>query len=625
MSTSSGSVEAQQDRMVIQLDAATIRFAGDSGDGMQLAGSQFTNTSALQGNDIATFPDFPAEIRAPRGTLHGVSGFQVHFSSREIFTPGDELDALVAMNPAALKTNLMDLESGGILIVDEDSFDKKGLELAHYTVNPLTDGSLSKYQLFKVPLTTLTRRAVEGAGLGRKDGDKCRNFFAMGLVFWLYGRSVEPTERYINTKFAGKPGVVQANLAALHAGYNYGDITEAFISSYRVDRAKLPPGNYRNVMGNEALAWGLMTAAELSGKELFLGSYPITPASDILHELSKYKNFGVRTFQAEDEIAAITSCIGASFGGAMAITTSSGPGIALKGEALGLGCMLELPMIAINIQRGGPSTGLPTKTEQSDLGQAIFGRNGEAPLPVIAARSPADCFDLAIEAWRIAVRYMVPVMLLSDGYIANGSEPWKIPDFNSLPKIPVTHPTGPDNGHPFLPYDRDERLARPWALPGTPGLMHRIGGLEKDNFTGNVSYDPANHHAMVLLRQKKIDNIALEIPPQEVVGPDRGDLLVISWGGTYGACYTACRQAQADGMKVAHTHLRYLNPLPRDLGDIISRYKKILIPELNLGQLGMLIRAKYLVDAIGLNKVQGRPFAVTEVYAKIKEVAAAAR
>ena len=622
MSTSSESVEEKQDRMVVQLDSATIRFAGDSGDGMQLAGTQFTQTSALQGNDIATFPDFPAEIRAPRGTLHGVSGFQVHFSATEIFTPGDELDALVAMNPAALKTNLMDLEPGGILIVDEDSFDKKGLELAHYKSNPLSDGSLSKYQLFKVPLTTLTRRSIEGSGLGRKDGDKCRNFFAMGLVFWLYGRSLEPTERYIQTKFAGKPAVIDANMSALHAGYNYGDITEAFVSSYRVDKAKLAPGKYRNVMGNDALAWGLVTAAALSGKELFLGSYPITPASDILHELSKLKEFGVRTFQAEDEIAAITSCIGAAFGGAMAITTSSGPGIALKGEALGLGCMLELPMLVINIQRGGPSTGLPTKTEQSDLGQAIFGRNGEAPLPVIAPRSPPDCFEVAIEAWRIAVRYMVPVMLLSDGYIANGSEPWSIVDFASLPKIPVVHPTGELNGEPFLPYARDERLARPWAIPGTPNLMHRIGGLEKENLTGNVSYDPANHQEMVLLRQKKIDNIALDFPPQEVVGPDRGDVLVVSWGGTYGACYTAIRQAQADGMKVAHTHLRYLNPLPRDLGDILKRYRKVLIPELNMGQLSTILRARYLVDAIGFNKVQGRPFAVTELYKKIKEVVA---
>lgn len=622
MSTSSESVEEKQERMVVQLDSATIRFAGDSGDGMQLAGTQFTQTSALQGNDIATFPDFPAEIRAPRGTLHGVSGFQVHFSANEIFTPGDELDALVAMNPAALKTNLSDLESGGILIVDEDSFDKKGLELAHYKANPLTDGSLSKYQLFKVPLTTLTRRAVEPSGLGRKDGDKCRNFFAMGLVFWLYGRSLDPTERFIQAKFAGKPQVLEANLAALHAGYNYGDITDAFVSSYRVEKAKLGPGKYRNVMGNDALAWGVVTAAALSGKELFLGSYPITPASDILHELSKLKNFGVRTFQAEDEIAAITSCIGAAFGGAMAITTSSGPGIALKGEALGLGCMLELPMLVINIQRGGPSTGLPTKTEQSDLGQAVFGRNGEAPLPVIAPRSPADCFDVAIEAWRIATRYMVPVMLLSDGYIANGSEPWKIVDFNSLPKIPVHHPSGELHGEPFLPYARDERLSRPWAIPGTPNLMHRIGGLEKENLTGNVSYDPANHQEMVLLRQKKVDNIALDFPPQEVVGPDRGDLLVVSWGGTYGACFTAIRQAQADGMKVAHTHLRYLNPLPRDLADILKRYRKVLIPELNMGQLAMIIRAKYLVDAIGFNKVQGRPFAVTELYHKIKEVLA---
>ncbi len=619
MSTSTDR-DLSAEKSVVQLEAATVRFAGDSGDGMQLAGTQLSNTSALAGNDIATFPDFPAEIRAPRGTLAGVSGFQIHFASRDIFTPGDDLDALVAMNPAALKTNVCDLEDGGILIVNEDSFDKKGLEQAGYTTNPLEDGTLDKYQLFKVPMTDLTRRSVEGLGLSQKAADKCRNFFAMGLVYWLYGRSLDPTTRFIESKFASKPDIVEANTRALKAGRNYGDTTDAFVSSYKVDRAQLQPGKYRNLTGNTALAWGLMAAAKMSGKEVFLGSYPITPASDILHELSRYKNFGVRTFQAEDEIAAVTSCIGAAFGGAMAVTTSSGPGIALKGEALGLGCMLELPMIIVNIQRGGPSTGLPTKTEQSDLWQAMFGRNGEAPLPVIAARSPSDCFDVAQEAWRIASRYMVPVMLLSDGYLANGSEPWRIKSIDELVKITITHPDGPNHGDEFLPYQRDERLSRPWAIPGTPGLMHRVGGLEKEDGTGNVSYDPANHQHMVNIRQQKVANIADDIPLQEVEGPDAGELLVLSWGGTYGACVTGVRQAQAKGKSVAHAHLRYLNPFPKNLGQLITHYERLLIPELNMGQLRSMIRAAFLVDAEGLNKVQGRPFSVHEIVARINQL-----
>ena len=565
-------------KSVKEVPEATVRFCGDSGDGMQLAGTQMSNTSALAGNDVATFPDFPAEIRAPRGTLAGVSGFQVHFSSQDIFTPGDTVDALVAMNPAALKTNLADLREGGILVVDSDGFGQKDLEKAGYESNPLDSGVMSAYQLFSVPMTSLTRGAVDGLGLSQKLADRCKNFFAMGLVFWLYGRSTEPTLRFIESKFGGKPSVAEANRKALAAGWNYGETTDAFASSFRVDRAQLEPGKYRNMTGNQALAWGCLTAAELSGKELFLGTYPITPASDILHELSKYKNFGVRTFQAEDEIAAMCATIGAAFGGSMAITTSSGPGIALKGEAMGLGMMLELPMLIINIQRGGPSTGLPTKTEQADLFQALFGRNGECPLPVVAARSPADCFDVAQEAWRIAVRYMTPVLILSDGYIANGAEPWRIPDPDSLEKIPVTHPGPMENGDTFLPYLRNEDLARPWAIPGTEGLMHRLGGLEKQDGTGNVSYDPDNHQHMCLTRAQKVANVAASLPPTEINGPEQGDLLVLSWGGTYGSCTTAVEAAHEEGLQVAHVHLRHLNPLPADLKGILGRYKKVLIP-----------------------------------------------
>ena len=587
---------------------------------MQLAGTQLTNTSALAGNDIATFPDFPAEIRAPRGTLAGVSGFQIHFASEDIFTPGDNLNALVAMNPAALKTNLGDLEPGGILVVNEDSFDKKGLEQAGYQTSPLEDDSLDGYRLFKVAMTKITRNSVEGLGLSQKEADRCRNFFAMGLVYWLFGRSLEPTERFIENKFGTKPTIADANLRALRAGRNYGETTDAFVSSYQVDRAKLSPGIYRNTTGNVALAWGMITAAKMSGTELFLGSYPITPTSDILHELSRYKHFGVRTFQAEDEIAAVTATIGAAFGGAMAITTSSGPGIALKGEAMGLGMMLELPMIIVNIQRGGPSTGLPTKTEQSDLFQVMYGRNGESPIPVIAARSPSDCFDVAQEAWRIAVTFMTPVILLSDGYIANGSEPWRIPNVADLEPIEVKHPEAREEGsEPFLPYERDERLARPWALPGTKGLAHRIGGLEKEDVTGNVSYDPANHQHMTNTRAEKVARIAQNVPEQKVTGNPTGDVLVISWGGTFGACTTAVEQLQADGHSVSHAHLRYLNPFPRNLGELIAGYKKVVIPELNMGQLRAIIRATYMVNAIGLNKVQGKPFSVREIVQFVKE------
>jgi 2-oxoglutarate ferredoxin oxidoreductase subunit alpha len=602
------------------LESATVRFCGDSGDGMQLAGTQFTNTSALFGNDIATFPDFPAEIRAPRGTRAGVSGFQIHFASRKIYTPGDQVDALVAMNPAALITNLPDLIKGGILIVNKDLFDEKSVKQAGYETNPLENDSLDDYRLFAVEMTKLTRAAVEDLGLGTKESDRCRNFFAMGLVFWLYDRQLEPTLRYINEKFAKNPNVAEANRRALNAGYNYGETTEAFGDQYSVAPAKLPPGKYRNITGNQALAWGLMSAAKRSECELFLASYPITPASDILHELSRYKNFDVRAFQAEDEIAAITAAVGASFGGAMAVTTSSGPGIALKQEGIGLAVMTELPLLIINVQRGGPSTGLPTKTEQADLLQAVCGRNGECPAPVLAARSPADCFNVVQEAWRIAVRYMTPVFVLSDGYLANGSEPWLIPNIASFEPIPIKRPTGLSNGHPFMPYARDERLARPWAVPGTPGLMHRVGGLEKQDVTGNVNYEAANHQHMVNTRAAKVAGIAADIPPTVIEGAQSGAMLVLSWGGTYGSCATAVRELNARGRKVGHVHLRYLNPLPSDLGEILSRFEDVIIPELNLGQLRMLIRAEYLVDAIGLNKVQGKPFIVAEIVQAIESL-----
>lgn len=594
---------------------------------MQLLGTQLTNTSALLGNDVATFPDFPAEIRAPRGTRAGVSGFQVQFANRDIYTPGDTLDALVAMNPAALVTNLNDLRPGGILIVNEDGFTDKDLKLANLEQNPLDAEVIEQqYRIHKVPMTRLTRAAVEELGLSVKHADRCKNFFAMGLVYWLFGRSLDTTLRFIDAKFGKKPELAQANAKALRAGWAYGETTEAFGTSYQVAPAKLEPGTYKNMMGNQALAWGLVTAAQRSGKNLFYGTYPITPASDILHELSRLKNFGVRTFQAEDEIAAVCASIGAAFGGTMAVTASSGPGIALKAEAMGLAVMLEIPLLVLNIQRGGPSTGLPTKTEQADLLQALFSRNGEAPMPVLAARSPADCFDVAQEAWRIAVKYMTPVMLLSDGYIANGSEPWKIPDASAMRPIPVTHPPErADDDEPFMPYARDEYLARPWAIPGTKGLMHRVGGLEKEDVTGNVSYDPDNHEHMVRTREAKIAGIAADIPNLEVMGPDRGKLLVLSWGGTYGTCLTAVRQCQQAGYSVAHAHLRYLHPFPLNLEKVLSRYDRVLIPELNSGQLRMLVRAKYLVDAAGFNKIKGRPFAVSEVVERIEQILAASK
>jgi len=604
----------------IEIEAATVRFCGDSGDGMQLAGTQFSTTSALAGNDVATFPDYPAEIRAPRGTRAGVSGFQIHFASRRIFTPGDQLDALVAMNPAALATNLHDLAPGGLLIVNNDAYTKRDLELAGYTASPLEDGSLDGYQLIRVDMTRLTRNAVQDLGLGTKEADRCRNFFAMGLVFWLYDRSLEPTQQFILEKFGKRPDVAEANRRALQAGYDYGDTTEAFHTRYRVPPAPLPPGLYRNITGNQALAWGLMAAAQRSACELFYGSYPITPASDVLHELAKRKSFGVRTFQAEDEIAAITSVIGAAFGGAMAVTGTSGPGLSLKTEALGLAVMTELPLLVLDVQRAGPSTGMPTKTEQADLNMALFGRHGECPLPVLAARSPADCFDLAIEAWRIAVQYMTPVILLSDAYVANGTEPWRIPQVESLPQIPVQHPQGSADGQGFSPYARDPRLARPWAIPGTPGLMHRIGGLEKQDITGTVSYDGANHEHMIRLRADKVARIAQDIPLQEVDGPTHGPLLVVGWGGTYGALATAVRQLWQRGREVALAHLRYLSPLPANLGEILSHYDRVVVAELNQGQLRQIIRGRWLIDAVGLNKTTGRPFAVGEVVAALERI-----
>jgi len=604
-----------------KVTGATIRFAGDSGDGMQLSGTQLTNTSALAGNDVATFPDYPAEIRAPRGTRAGVSGFQVQIAAEDIFTPGDQLDTLVVMNPAALVTNIGDLKTGGTLIVNEDSFQDKDLRLAKLDENPLDGVGLNEYRVIKIKMTLLTRTAVEELGLSSKIADRCKNFFAMGFVYWLYNRDLQPTLDFIQAKFGGMPDIAEANEKSLKAGFNYGETTEASISTYQVDQATLPKGRYRNIMGNQALAMGCIAAAKLSTRDLFLGSYPITPASDILHELSKHKKHGVRTFQAEDEIAAVCSAIGAAFAGHMAITASSGPGIALKGEAMGLGMILELPLLVINVQRGGPSTGLPTKTEQSDLYQAMYGRNGESPLPVVAPQSPSDCFATAIDAWRIAATFMCPVIILSDGYIANGAEPWKIPAFDSLEKIEITHPAPREDDDPaFLPYSRDENLARPWALPGTKGLEHRIGGLEKAAETGDVSYDPDNHQAMCELRQEKIDRIADFIPPLEVFGPEKGDLLVLSWGGTYGACRTAVTRAQAAGTSVAHAQLRYLNPFPRNLEEVLNNYDTVLIPELNLGQLKALIQAKYLVECIGLNKVKGRPFAIVEIEQRIAEL-----
>jgi len=616
MATSTEVPQGQKKKETI--DQAVIRFCGDSGDGMQITGSQFTNTAALFGNDLATFPDFPAEIRAPAGTLPGVSGFQINFSSRDVYTPGDAVDVLVAMNPAALATNIADLKTNGILIVNTDNFKDTDLKKAQAKTNPLEDHSLDGYRLFKVDLTRLTRLALSELGLDAKSMDRCKNFFALGMCYWLYNRSMDGTYKWLDDKFGSKPVLAEANKLAMKAGYTYCDVTEAFQTSYEIPPAKLPPGVYRNISGNTALALGFVAASQKAGIPLFLGSYPITPASDILHELSMFKEFGVMTFQAEDEIAAVTSSIGAAYGGALALTTTSGPGMALKMEAIGLAIATELPLVICDIQRGGPSTGLPTKTEQADLLQALYGRNSEAPVPVLAAATPGDCFWMAMEASRIAIKYMVPVIILSDGYLANGAEPWKIPTAAELPEIPVRYRTDPEGFHP---YQRDPAtLSRPWAIPGTPGLEHRIGGLEKQDVTGNVNYEPLNHERMVRLRAAKVAAIVQDVPDLVPAGDAEGDLLLVGWGSTYGAITAALGAARAKGRRVGHVHLRHLNPLPKNLGDVMKRYKKVVVPEMNMGQLLWVLRAKYLVDAEGFNKIQGKPFKQSEIEAKIEEV-----
>jgi 2-oxoglutarate/2-oxoacid ferredoxin oxidoreductase subunit alpha len=608
------------------VDDVVIKFAGDSGDGMQLTGSQFTNNSALIGNDLSTFPDFPAEIRAPQGTVPGVSGFQLHFSSNKIYTPGDNCDVLVAMNAAALKVNLKTLKPGGIIIVDTDGFDSKNLRLANYTdgVNPIEDETLSGYDVHKMDITKLTREALKEITMGTKEKDRAKNMFVLGFLYWLYSRDLTSTFSFLHDKFGKKPEILESNIRALQAGYNYGDTVEAFSARYKVEKAKLPMGVYRNITGNIALTYGLIAAAEKSALPLFLGSYPITPASDILHELSRHKNFGVRTFQAEDEIAAITAAIGAAYGGSLGITTTSGPGMALKTEAMGLAVMLEIPLLIINIQRGGPSTGLPTKTEQSDLLQAYYGRNGECPMPVVSASTPSDCFYAAYEAVRIAIEHMTPVILLSDGYIANGAEPWRFPQSRDLEPIIVHFKKELAADEPkYLPYKRDEKLVRPWAVPGTPGLEHRIGGLEKEDITGNISYDAENHQHMVKTREAKVEMIADYIPLQTLdSGPEKGDILVLGWGSTYGSIKSAVMDLQAEGLQVAHAHLRHMRPFPRNLGEILGNYKHILIPEINNGQLIKIIRDKYLIDAVGYNKIKGVPITRSELTNAIREIVA---
>ncbi|MGH7962004.1 MAG: 2-oxoacid:acceptor oxidoreductase subunit alpha [Candidatus Binatia bacterium] len=608
-------VGAPLQKSVQERDNVVIRFAGDSGDGMQLTGMQFTTESVMAGNDIGTLPDFPAEIRAPTGTLYGVSAFQVNFSSKNVFTPGDDLDALVVMNPAALKTNLSDLKQNGILILDKVEFNESNLRKAEYTVSPLEDGSLDKYQVYPVEITKVTTLALKDMNLPNRSVMRCRNFFALGVVSWLFHRPIEPTLDWIKQKFKKNQEVLEANTRALKAGYNLAENTEIFASSYEVKPAQITPGVYRNITGNTATALGFVAAAQKAGLPIFLGSYPITPASDILHELADYKNFNVYTFQAEDEIAGVGSALGAAFGGAIGITTTAGPGMNLKAETIGLAAAVELPLIITNIQRAGPSTGMPTKPEQADLLQALYGRHGEAPLPVLSASTPADCFYAAFEAVRIAVKYMTPVILLTDGYLANASEPWSLPSVDELPEFKVEFRTDPQG---FFPYLRDEAtLARPWARPGTPGLEHRIGGLEKDYTTGNISYAPNNHEQMVRVRYRKMAKITQEIPPTAISGPERGKLLVIGWGSTSGSIQAAVREFQAQGKAVSHVHLRYLNPLPPDLGAVISRFDKVLVPEMNMGQLLRVLRAEYLVDAVGLNKIQGRPFKISEISAKI--------
>lgn len=604
------------------IDDAVIRFAGDSGDGMQLTGGRFTETTAVVGNDLSTLPDFPAEIRAPAGSLAGVSAFQIHFSSKDIHTPGDSPDVLVAMNPAALKVHQSEIVPGGTIILNTDAFSKKNLNFAGYENNPIEDGTLDDYfTLIPIEMNKLVTAACEGLDMSRKFVGRTKNFFALGVLYYMYDRPLDATEKWLEKKFAGKDVIIEANKRAMNAGYNYADTTELFTTRFKVEKAVLPKGTYRNINGNYATSLGLLAASEKSGLKLFYGGYPITPASDILHTLAAWKHFGVQTFQAEDEIAGITSIIGAAFTGNLSVTATSGPGIALKGEAMGLAVMTELPMVIINVQRGGPSTGLPTKTEQADLNQALYGRNGEAPIPIIAASTPGDCFYAAYEAARIAVKYMTPVILLSDGYLANGSEPWKIPNVKDLEPIDVKFAKNTKKESDFFPYERDEKtLSRPWAIPGTPGLEHRVGGLEKAENTGHVSYDPDNHHRMVELRQEKVNRIQNDISKTEVFGDKNGDVLIISWGGTYGSCRSAVETLHEEGKSVAHAHLRWVSPLPKDLGEIIIKFKNVLVPEINMGQLIKLIRSEYLVDAKGLNQVTGRPISTTKIIENVNQL-----
>ena len=603
------------------IDEAVIRFAGDSGDGMQLTGGRFTETTAIVGNDLSTLPDFPAEIRAPAGSLAGVSAFQLKFSSKDIHTPGDKPDVLVAMNPAALKVHQKDLIPGGTIIINTDAFVKKNLNFAGYESNPVEDGSLDDYfTVIPIEMNKMVTAACDGLDLSGKLVLRTKNFFALGVLFYMYDRPLDATESWLKKKFAGKDAIIEANTRSMHAGHNYADTTELFTTRYKVEKASLPPGTYRNINGNLATSLGLLAASEKSGLDIFLGSYPITPASDILHTLSAWKHFGVKTFQAEDEIAGVTSAIGAAYSGNLAVTTTSGPGIALKGEAIGLAIMTELPLVVINVQRGGPSTGLPTKTEQSDLNQALYGRNGEAPMPVIAAATPGDCFYAAYEACKVAISHMTPVMLLTDGYLANGSEPWNIPEVKELDPIKVDFADKPNADGDFLPYMRDEKtLARPWAIPGTPELEHRVGGIETAENTGHVSYDPENHHRMVTLRQEKVERVKDDLPKTDIYGENAGDLLILSWGGTYGACRSATETLQDEGKKVSHVHLRWISPLPKDLGEILINFKNVLIPEINMGQLLRLIRSEYLVDAKGLNLVRGRPIGAATIVERVKE------
>lgn len=624
--TSSNAIDTEvtSGRTTQQIDRVVIRFAGDSGDGMQMTGERFTSETATFGNDLSTLPDFPAEIRAPAGSPAGVSGFQVHFSDHDILTPGDAPDVLVAMNPAALKSNLRDLGRGKDLVVNTDSFTAGNLKKAGYATNPLDDGTVDEFRVHRVPLTKMTVDAVGAVdGVNKKEAERAKNMFALGLMSWLYHRPTEGTLTFLRTKFAKRPEIAEANVRAFKAGHAYGETTESFSVTYEVAPAPMESGTYRNISGNIALSYGLIAASQLAKLPLYLGSYPITPASDILHELSRHKRFGVRTFQAEDEIAGVGAALGAAFGGSLGVTTTSGPGVSLKSETIGLAVSLELPLVVVDVQRGGPSTGLPTKTEQADLLQALYGRNGEAPLPVVAPQSPADCFDAAIEAVRLATKYRTPVLLLSDGYLANGSEPWLLPEAGALPDLTVhfaTEPNGEDGA--FLPYKRDpETLARPWAVPGTPGLEHRVGGLEKADGTGEISYSAENHERMVRLRAAKIDGIARDIAPIEVEDP-QGDarVLILGWGSTYGPVRAACRRVRAKGMSVAHAHLRHLNPFPANTGDVVRGYDRVIVPEMNLGQLALLLRARYLVDVIGYNRVQGRPFKAEELADVIEDV-----